>query len=196
MKKLKLILTLPLLLTAILLSGCSTVPKALQVPENKVLTNFSVVRGNTNTEQGSLARWGGVIAKVTNNANNSMLEIVHFPLKSSTRPVQGDKTQGRFRVYFTGLLDPIIYKEGRSITALGNVTSSEDGKIGEHEYTFPVLKATHVHLWKDIQKVDVQVTQNPFWYTPSYWHYPYSTHYPNRVVVRKSSAPAQAKKKD
>jgi outer membrane lipoprotein len=198
MKKLKLILALPLLLSAMLLTGCSTIPKALQVAENKVLTNFSVVRENTNTDQGNLARWGGVIAKVTNNANNSMLEIVHFPLKSSTRPIQGNKTQGRFRVYFSGLLDPVIYKEGRSITALGSVANSEDGKIGEHEYTFPVLNATYIHLWKNMQKVDVQVTQNPFWYAPSYRYHPYSSYYPKKVVVRKPAAPspAPAKKKD
>jgi len=197
MKKLNLVLTLPLLVSAIFISGCSTVPKALQVAENTVLTNFSAVKENASADQGNSARWGGVIAKVTNNANNSMLEVVHFPLKSSTRPIQGNKTQGRFRVYFSGLLDPIIYKAGRSITALGSISVSEDGKIGEHEYTFPVLKASHIHLWKEIQKVDVEVTHNPFWYNPPHWRNPYFSTVPKRVVIRKSSAPASvpAKKK-
>ncbi len=194
MKKFNLILTLPLLVSAMFITGCSAVPKALMVSEGTTLTNFSAVRENTNSEQGNLARWGGVIAKVTNNVNNSMLEVVHFPLKSSARPKQGDETQGRFRVYIAGLLDPIIYKEGRSITALGTVTSSEDGKIGEHEYHYPVLKASYIHLWKDIQKIDVRITQSPFWYTPSYWRYPlYSTH-PRRVIVRKPSTSNKKKK--
>ena len=132
------------------------------------------------------------------NAKNSMLEIVHFPLKPSARPKQGDETQGRFRVYFSGLLDPIIYKEGRSITALGTVTSSEDGKIGEHEYNYPVLKASYIHLWKDIQNVDVRITQSPFWNTPSYWRHPHYSNQPRRVVIRKSStssSPSAKKKK-
>ncbi|NQZ85983.1 MAG: Slp family lipoprotein [Colwellia sp.] len=194
MKKFNLILTLPLLVSAMFITGCSAVPKALMVSESTTLTNFSAVRENTNSEQGNLARWGGVIAKVTNNANNSMLEVVHFSLKSSARPKQGDETQGRFRVYIAGLLDPVIYKEGRSITALGTVTSSENGKIGEHEYNYPVLKASYIHLWKDIQKVDVRIIQSPFWYTPSYWRYPqYSTH-PRRVIVRKPSTSNKKKK--
>jgi outer membrane lipoprotein len=191
-KKNKLILSLSLLVSAVFMSGCSSVPKPLQVDENTSLTSFSTARENTSSEQGNLARWGGVIAKVTNNARNSMLEIVHFPLKSSARPKQGDKTQGRFRVYIDGLLDPIIYKEGRSITALGSVTASEEGKIGEHEYIYPVLKASHIHLWKDIKQVDVSVTHNPFWYNPPYWRDPYFSNYPKRVVVRKTSVPAPA----
>ena len=198
MKKINLKLTLTLLVSAIFITGCSAVPKALEVPESTALTNFSAAQDNANNEQGKQARWGGVIAKVTNNAKNSMLEIVHFPLKSSARPKQGDETQGRFRVYFSGLLDPIIYKEGRSITALGTVTSSEDGKIGEHEYNYPVLKASYIHLWKDIQKVNVSITQSPFWNTPSYWRHPHYSNQPRRVVIRKSStssSPSAKKKK-
>ena len=197
MKKLNLVLTVPLLVSAIFLTGCSSIPEALQVPESTPLTNFSSVRESislesVSSEQGKLARWGGVIAKVTNNANNSMLEVVHFPLKSSARPKPGDKTQGRFRVYFSGLLDPVIYKKGRSITALGNVITFEEGKIGEHEYNYPVLKASYIHLWKDIPNIDLRVTQNPFWHTPSLWGYPH--HYPpRRVIIRKSSTSVKKK---
>jgi outer membrane lipoprotein len=191
MKKRNLLLMLPLWVSALFMSGCTSVPEALQVSEETVLTNFSVVRDNTNSEQGKLARWGGVIAKVTNNTNNSMLEVVYFPLKSSGRPKQSDQTQGRFRVYFKGLLDPMIYKEGRSITALGSVAVSEEGKIGEHEYKYPVLKSSYIHLWKDIQKVDVSMTHNPFWYTPSFWHYQRPSYYPRSVIVRKVSAPVK-----
>jgi outer membrane lipoprotein len=192
MKKFNLNLTL--LVSIIFITGCSAVPKALMVSESTTLTNFAAARESASSEQGNQARWGGVIAKVTNNANNSMLEVVHFPLKSSARPKQGDETQGRFRVYFSGLLDPVIYKEGRSITALGIITSSEEGKIGEHEYNYPVLKASYIHLWKDIQKVDVHITQSPFWYTPSYWRYPQYSNHPRRVVLRKPSTSAKKKK--
>ena len=123
-----------------------------------------------------------------------MLEVVHFPLKSSARPKQGDKTQGRFRVYFSGLLDPVIYKKGRSITALGDVVTFEEGKIGDHGYNYPVLKASYIHLWKNIEKVDVRITQSPFWYTPSYWRYPQYSNHPRKIIIRKSSTSAKKKK--
>ncbi len=178
--------SLLILVTLCLASACSSIPESLQVVEGTPLTNFSNVRENAAANQGNLARWGGVIAKVTNNADNTMLEVVHFSLSSSTRPKQKDETQGRFKVYFSGLLDPMIYKEGRSITALGKVAISEDGKIGDHEYTYPVINASKVHLWKDIKKVDVRVTHDPFWYTPSYWHYP-RPYYRHPIVVSKPS---------
>jgi len=181
------------------LSACSTVPQSLQVAEHDKLTAFADVRASIQSNQspsvqGQLARWGGVIAKVTNNANDTMLEIVNFPLTGSSRPKQKDETQGRFRVYYAGLLDPVIYKEGRSITALGVVSTAEAGKIGEHEYLYPVLKASAVHLWKDIKQIDVRITHNPFWHTPSYWHYP-SPIYHQPVVINRSPQVNKSKTK-
>jgi outer membrane lipoprotein len=193
MKNFKVVFFLPISVVLLFISGCSIIPAALQVPENTVLTHFSQVRENADAQQGNLARWGGVIAKVVNNTDNTMLEVVHFPLKSSSRPKQGNETQGRFRVYFSGLLDPMIYKEGRSITALGSISHTEQGEIGEHKYIYPVLKASYIHLWKNIEKIDVRITHDPFWYTPSYWHYPRSYYYQRAVVVRKSSATVKSK---
>lgn len=172
-----------------MLSGCATIPTKLQVADNTNLASFAQVRSNAESAQGEQARWGGVIAKVTNNVDNTMLEVVHFPLTASSRPKQKDSTEGRFRVYYSGLLDPVIYKEGRSITALGQVAPLEDGKIGEHEYQYPVMKANTVHLWKEIKQIDVRISRDPFWYTPSYWHYPRSIfHFPiNRKKSTKST---------
>jgi len=174
-----------LTLSLCFLSSCASIPVALQVSEETNLTSFAQVRTNADSVKGEEARWGGIIAKVTNNAKNTVLEVVHFPLTSSTRPKQKDQTQGRFRVYYSGLLDPIIYKAGRSITALGQVALMEDGKIGEHEYQYPVIKASAVHLWKEIKQVDVRITHDPFWYTPSFWHYPRSIFH--RPIVRNKS---------
>lgn len=158
----------------LMLSACVHIPESLRVEEGVTLTNFLDVRDNGEAHLGSLARWGGVIAKIENNADTTMLEIVHFQLKSTTRPQQKDQTQGRFRVHYQGFLDPIIFKEGRSVTAIGNVAAKVEGKIGEHEYAYPVLNAKDVHLWKEIKQVDVRVTHNPMWYTPSLWYHPRS----------------------
>ncbi|MEW6991096.1 Slp family lipoprotein [Colwelliaceae bacterium 6441] len=161
-----------LMFCLVITSGCVNIPQSLRVGEDSKLTNFSDVRDNNAIHLGELARWGGVIASVKNNADNTMLEVVHFQLKSSMRPQQKDQTQGRFKVYFQGFLDPVIYKEGRSITAVGHIADKEAGTIGEHEYEYPVLKAKNVHLWKEIKQVDVNVMHQPFWYNPSLWYSP------------------------
>ncbi len=171
------------LLFCVLFAGCAMLPPELRVDENTALTTFSQVKDNPESVQGDTARWGGVIAQVTNKADNTVLEVVHFSLNSSSRPVQKDKTLGRFKVVYKGLLDPLIYKTGRSITALGQVLPSEDGVIGEHQYQYPVLKASAIHLWKDIEKVETRLSNDPFWYTPSYWYYPRGR-YPRPIVIK------------
>jgi len=172
--------------------GCAQIPDALQIDEGVKLTNFSHARTSDSNHVGKIARWGGVIAKVENLTNSSVLEVVNFELKSSTRPIVKDETQGRFRIYYQGLLDPVIYKEGRSVTVLGKISASEKGKIGEHEYLYPVIHADTVHLWKEIKEVDVRISHHPMWYTPSMWFYPhrpYSPYYPR--VNKKSTTKAK-----
>ena len=172
---------------ALTLTACSNIPDKLQVAETTNLTSFDSAKAEQVVNVGHSARWGGVIAKVVNNADNSMLEIVHFPLTSSAKPKQGNDTLGRIRVYFSGLLDPVIYKEGRSITALGTISTSEQGKIGEHEYLYPVLKAEYVHLWKNIQRVDVNVMHMGVMNSPMMWRQPRIYHR-NPVVIRKNQS--------
>jgi outer membrane lipoprotein len=189
-KKLLVILSL-----SIVVSGCVHVPESLIVEEGVVLTNFADVRGNNTVSIGNKARWGGVIAKIENNAENTMLEVVHFQLSSSTRPKKKDQTQGRFKIYYQGFLDPVIFKEGRSITAIGNIVEKEAGKIGEHEYNYPVLTSVNVHLWKEIKQVDMKITHQPMWYTPSLWYLPRS-HYRSPIYypIHKNVKPVITKK--
>lgn len=160
-----------LVLCVLFCSACASIPKKLELPENTTTVNFSNAKAQISDAVGQTARWGGVIAAIKNNADTTMLEVVNFPLASNLRPKKGDETLGRFRVYFNGLLDPVIYKEGRSITAVGTLAELEAGKIGEHEYNFPVIKDASVHLWEKIERVDVSVIHQPFWHynNPYFW---------------------------
>lgn len=179
------------------MSGCIHTPESLNIEEGTVLTNFSEAKSNNPNSIGKHARWGGVIAKVQNKADGTMLEIVHFELRSSLRPAQKDQTQGRFRVHYDGFLDPVVYKEGRSITAVGIIGDKEADKIGEHAYEFPVLKASNIHLWKEIKEIDVRISQRPLWYSPALWYSPrpyyYSPFY--QPLTRKNTKNSSQKNK-
>lgn len=181
----------------IAVGACSSIPEKLQLPENSTLVEFSNVKDNTINVTGQLARWGGVIASVKNNAENTMVEVVSFPLRSTMRPKPSNETQGRFRFYYDGLLDPVIYQKGKNITAVGTIVKSEDGLIGEHEYQFPVLKASAVHLWKDIPKIETNIVYNPFLYShPYYSPYNSSSYYYRRAVISHRSNDAASKSKN
>lgn len=171
----------------LLCTACVSVPKKLELPENTNTVTFSQAIDSSANVTGGIARWGGVIASVKNNANNTMVEVVNFPLLGTLRPKQGDETKGRFRLYFNGLLDPVIYKQGRSITAVGTISDTENGTIGEHKYQFPVLKEASVHLWKNIERVDMNVSHQPAWYfDPFYWSNSH-INYNRPIIIHRSS---------
>ncbi|SET31654.1 Slp family lipoprotein [Thalassotalea agarivorans] len=175
-----------LLVSTLALVGCAGIPDKLVVADEYSLTPYRQLDGATPAIYGQEARWGGVIAAINVKESTTELEVVNFPLSSSTRPQKDKETLGRFKLTFTGLLDPMVYKVGRSITALGTLSGVESGKIGEFPYQFPVLQANYVHLWKDVNKIDMRVRQDPYWYNSGFWpYYPpyYYRPYPRTVVV-------------
>ncbi len=173
--------SLAVLLMTFLLGACANVPDKIAVADSEVLIDYADVKTEPNANVGFKARWGGVIAKIENQPERTMIEVVHFKLNRSKRPVISDETQGRFRLYYQGMLDPIIYEKGKSITVVGTIEKPEEGKIGEQKYLYPVLKAEGIHLWKKVQKLDVRVSHDPLWYDPFYYGYGYPYH--NRSII-------------
>jgi len=181
------------ILMTFVMAGCATIPEKLQVGDEAPLVKFADVRAQPNINTGLTARWGGIIAKVEVQKQRTLVEVVDFKLSSRAKPIQANETQGRFRFYKQGLLDPVIYKVGKSITVVGTVANSEQGKIGEQEYLYPVLNAEKIQLWKKTQRVDVTLMQQPFWFTPSYWNYRPSYPYHSVVVQRNGSSKSPSK---
>lgn len=131
----------------------------------------------TEAHLGSHARWGGVIASVTNQTDSSLLEIVHFSLRGTGRPHITDRSQGRFRIRVAGFVDPEIYAAGRSVTVYGVFTGLEEGKIGEFEYNFPVIASEGIHLWR----VEEQPTRvDVLFYSPGHFYYRQPLYRPTR----------------
>lgn len=164
-----------LLLSASILTGCTTVPEQLQVPQSTPLIQYETAREYPITEQTSdihtqsLARWGGVIANIENQDNTTQLEIVQFTLDSNSRPKVTDNSAGRFRVKINQFLDPMIYKEGRELTVVGNITRSEMGYIGKHPYLFPVLLSQQLYLWQPEKQIETRYVPYII-HTPVYIH--------------------------
>lgn len=174
------------------LAGCSTVPDSVQVPESVNLVSYQQVAGSPDTNKDRIARWGGVVAHIENHTDSTLLEVVHFPLRSYGRPILHDESIGRFRVYVDGFLDPMVFEKGRMMTFAGQVIGTEEGVVGEHQYVFPTLHADGYHLWKDYDRVEVETIsvwpsihyrRGAFGYRGWFgWHaWPYH----QRVIVRR-----------
>jgi outer membrane lipoprotein len=179
-----------MLLAALWLSACSTLPENIQLPADTNMVSYQQAASQSEQRVGQIVRWGGVIAKIENQADATMLEVVYYPLKSYGKPVSGDESIGRFRVYVKGFMDPMVYQQGRSMTFTGELKGVEEGLVGEQKYVFPTIESSAYHLWQKVQRVDVIGIH--MW-PHSYWNNGFARPFHHRVIIRNSHSPHQAK---
>ena len=140
-------------LFSILLVGCSSLPKELESSSEVVITDYQ--QWVNQLPEANAVRLGGVIAKVTNLKDKSRVEIVNMPISNSGKPDLDAEPSGRFVAYVDGYVEPLSFSEGRLVTFVGQSAGSEDGKIGEFPYTFPVMNVTNQRLWQITERVIV-----------------------------------------
>lgn len=160
-------------LLAMLLVGCQTVPEAVRTPTGPALEQ---VRENPAAHVNQPIRWGGTIARTENLQTQTWLHIVGRALDSQGRPIESDRSTGRFVARASGFLDPEIHARGREITVTGRYVETITSLVGEYPYPTPVASVDTVYLW------DKRPEPAPYWpyYDPFYpwWGYPWG--YPYR----------------
>lgn len=165
----------PLLLATLLLGACSTVPTNISSPVVVPVT-LSQAAKNPDKLNRTQVRWGGTIAKVENRQQTTRVEIVARELFDDGEPKKSDQSLGRFLAEIKGFLDPAIYAVGRNFTVVGALAGTVQGKLGEMNYTYPVVEAGSYYLWP-LQQEPCE-TCAPWYYDPwyplgPYHHYPY-----------------------
>lgn len=156
--------TFVLVALAALAAGCATtVPERIARPPAADL-GVTQARAEPDAHRGEAVRWGGTIIAVDNDADESRLEIIARPLRRDGRPLEVDSSAGRFMVVVDGFLDPAIFVEGRDITVYGLLEGERTGRIGDRDYTYPLVRAVEYQLWR---------TTEPRNYAPGYRSYYY-----------------------
>ncbi len=160
----------------LLMMSCSSVPKSID-GEFKPVSLSQAKDSNMPMK----VRWGGVVARVENQSDQSIIEVVAKPLSHAARPQEGDVSGGRFLAVVPQFIDPVIYEQGREVTFVGELIETIEGKIGETKYIYPVLKVSGHHLWKKRSEIK-EVHHIGFSYWPPfphrYYYYPHWPHYP------------------
>jgi outer membrane lipoprotein len=174
------------LVCAALLAGCaSNIPKEIKEapPGNPMVAE---VRADAARFTGAHVRWGGTIAAVDNQASETWVEIVARELDGSGEPRQTDRSSGRFIAVIDGFIDPALYSEDREVTVSGVVEKSITRKIGDYDYTLPVVRVENHLLWPLRYEYDAP-DYPPYWYYdpwypfyPGYYPYRYYRHHPSR----------------
>lgn len=167
----KRIRTLALLLLP-LLAGCSSVPERIRTPLDGAAT-LQQVRQAPQRFTGTTVRWGGTIARVENQPDATLVEIVARELYRDGEPKRVDRSEGRFIARISGFLDPAIHAIGRRLTLVGTLRGEIEGKIGAMNYRYPLLDAEAHYLWP-LPPEPVELRE-PWLYDPWYpWRpYPY-----------------------
>lgn len=139
-------------LLPICLVACSSLPKTIQTPPSDDL-QLEQVAGQAINYENSPVRWGGKIVSVNNDNQQSLLQIVHFPLNSYGKPIIGKVSQGRFLVQTARFLDPEIYKVGRLATFSGVLLTEQTRLVDKKTLYLPVVEMRESHLWLQQPKI-------------------------------------------
>lgn len=130
----------------LLLTACATTPPLDLSGADSTLTPDAAV-ANIDGARGRRVAWGGTIVATHNLKNATEIEVLGYPLQKSGQPDVEAKAQHRFLIARMGYLESADYRSGRLVTAVGEVTGTRRGKVGEASYEYPVLQADELYLW-------------------------------------------------
>lgn len=135
-----------LLLLPLLVAACAAnKPRFPTEGINAQVTPQAVTAGKA---AGQAVLWGGVIINSSNLANATQVEVLAYPLGENQRPDIDRPPSGRFLAVKPGYLETADFAPGRLITIRGEVTETTVGKIGQADYTYPVVRIEDSQLWK------------------------------------------------
>lgn len=154
-------LVLPALLVFALAACAQKLPDSVAITPQVDATPLQVA-AEPSGKLGRTVLWGGQIIGVTVEEDSTLLEVLEQPLDSSGEPLDTDQPGGRFLARHKGFLEPEIYKPGRLVTVSGSIATIVTQPVGKRNYSYPVVEATGLHLWKERKEAPV------YFYDPYY----------------------------
>ena len=149
--------------------GCASVisPEVLKKVEPAL--TLRAVRSSPEEYKGSVVLWGGIIVSVEHLKEGTLIEVFHTELTSTHRPsFSADTSQGRFLIEARGFLDNLIYRPKRGITVAGILKGMKTKKLGNMDYTYPVVEPLEMHLFDPPEEL-YPVPPPWWWYYPPYY---------------------------
>lgn len=156
-------------------AGCaSPIDKSLRKEAAPGVT-FAKVFANPDAYRGDMVVWGGSIIKTERTKTGSCVYVLQAPLGMQDKPGDSDTSAGRFIAVTDRQLDPLVYAKGRRLTVAGTVIGEKNvnNKNMETGYTYPLVKADQLYLWKKPQPIPHYYWgpyrgYDPFW---DYYYY-------------------------
>lgn len=129
-----------------LLGACASGPRFDTTSINRSLLPQQAVAEGERVRATSVL-WGGVLIGTTHLKQATQFEILAYPLSESQRPLLEQPPLGRFLAEQDGYVEAADYTQGRLITVTGVLQGNSTGRIGEADYTYPLVKISQQYLW-------------------------------------------------
>jgi len=120
--------------------------------------------------KGSTILWGGVIVETITRSNDTLMIVRETELDLRKRPLNTDRSAGRFIIRNPGFLDPAIYSRGREVTVVGVLAGKEERPVGELLYSYPIVESRSLKLWEPW--TDLPLFYDPFYRDPFPYPWP------------------------
>jgi outer membrane lipoprotein len=96
---------------------------------------------------GEIVMLGGKIIRTDVDGDATELVVLQMDLDRAGRPMDTDRSAGRFVVRTPQFLDPELYPEGLQITVVGQKVQSEERLIGNMPYRYPIIEPIEITKW-------------------------------------------------
>lgn len=178
-------------LTSLLLSACMhPISEPARERVDPAITSAMI----SENPQGFLDRQillGGVVIALEAADTGCTLELMEWQLNRWGEPAYLDDSGRRFLIESPKPLDPSVYEPGTLVTLSGIVAGQETRKLDAHDYDYPVLTLTEIHLWETPFRYGIHRNQDPAFpnyiggddgierhpYDPGYSVYPYTPYW-------------------
>lgn len=90
---------------------------------------------------------GGKIIEASAGSGRSEVKVLQLPLDWQGRPMEGDRSDGRFILRSTDFLDPEVFRAGSLISVVGTLAGSETRPVGSFPYRHPVILPIETRHW-------------------------------------------------
>lgn len=161
-----------IVLAAATLLSCAPVLKQEVMKAGSIDVPFGEIRKNPEPFRGQLFILGGIIVNTRLTEQGSLIEAAYVKVDTWGYLKWMDSSDGRFLALCPkecGILEPTIYRSGRKITMAGVFIGTQQGKIDEMDYLYPVFEIKDLYLWDQ----QLYYTPPPYTYPLYWWDYPY-----------------------
>lgn len=134
-----------LLFTTVLIAACASQPSFKDEGIDHTLT--PALAKQDRITMGEKVIWGGTILNSENLKDKTRLEILSYPVDQKGRLKKDAEPGGRFYALYDGYLETAEYRKNRWVSLTGQYAGTDSGKVGEADYTFPVVNISQLYLW-------------------------------------------------